>query len=37
MNDDLIKVNHQLGRQIELYDKKLSIAIAATLIYTNTF
>ena len=27
MNDDLIKVNHQLGRQIELYDKKLSIAI----------
>ena len=27
MNDDFIRINHALGKQIELLEKKLSIAI----------
>ena len=27
MNDDLIAINHQLGKQLELYSMKLAIAI----------
>tara|TARA_R110002020_G_scaffold60402_3_gene163666 strand:+ start:418 stop:615 length:198 start_codon:yes stop_codon:yes gene_type:complete len=27
MNDDLIKINHQLGKQIELLAQKLGVAI----------
>ena len=27
MNDDLIKINHQLGKQIELLSKKIGVAI----------
>ena len=27
MSDELMKINHQLGKQIELLNKKLSVAI----------
>ncbi len=27
MSDELMKINHQLGKQIELYSKKIAIAI----------